>query len=117
MRFALVLAVFFTTLACVGFGPDQAAVEKVQSSWGGADQLYEWGDYVAAISRVESTKQYLPLIHDAFIRMCVTEGANNRIAAARAGEAYFTSHPGDAKGAAAAAALVQRTYPSHHNCP
>lgn len=105
------------TLACDSFGPNEGAVDKVQSSWGPAEDLIAKHDYSRALAELEATERYLPLIHDAFIRKCVAQGANLRLVSARAGAAYELRHPKDVTGATSAAHRAWVTFPMSHNCP
>jgi hypothetical protein len=104
-------------LACVIFGADQSAVDRVQSSWGPAEAAMRKGSYSQALDELRSTAQYLPTIHNPNTRRCVGEGANIRITSASAGQKYLATHPGDLAGAKVAADAAWRAFPMSHNCP
>lgn len=106
-----------TAIACTSFGADHAAVERVQSSWAPAEHLMAQHRYTAALAMLSDTEKFLPRIHDAFVRGCVGEGAGVRIASAKAGNAYLSSHPRDVAGAQLAARRAWTSYPMGHNCP
>jgi predicted Zn-dependent protease len=113
----LMLCSFATAVACGSFAADDAAVARVQSSWGPAEQMMAKGQYASALEMLQSSQKYLPLIRNTFIRSCVAEGADLRIVSARAGQEYLAGHPGDAKGAATAADRAWRAFPQRHDCP
>lgn len=119
-RFVIILALTSLLptvgLACVTFGADQSAVDRVQSSWGPAEAAIKKGSYSKALDELRSTAQYLPTIHDPNTRRCVGEGANIRITSASAGQKYLVAHPGDLAGARVAADAAWRAFPMSHNC-
>jgi hypothetical protein len=104
-------------IGCVSFGADQPAIDKVQSSWGPAEDEMDSGQYAAAVKELRSTLPFLSLIRDPFIRNCVADGANIRIIAASAGADYLVQSPYDKRGAKAAADRAWKAYPMRHNCP
>jgi hypothetical protein len=103
--------------ACVSFGADTKAVDKVQSSWDPAERLTSSGDYATAVKELEATARFLPSIKNAFIRGCVAGGSNIRIVSAKAGESYLSAHAGDLAGAKHAADVAWKSYPQRHDCP
>jgi len=82
---------------------DGAAIGKVQSSWAAGYQLTQAGEYVRALNVLRATSVYRRRVRDDGARKCVANGADNLIAAAAAGQAYLVVHPGDLRGAKAAA--------------
>lgn len=113
----LAASVPVAALACLDFGPDQPAINKVQSSWGPAEHLMAMGDYAQAVERLRATTQFLTSIQSAFIRGCVAEGANSRLAEANGGAVYLSMHAGDLTDATAAAQRALTNYPTRHDCP
>jgi len=113
------LALLFPSIvwACVHFGADQPAVDKVQASWEPGERLMDRHEYTQALAEFRSTEKDLPLIHNGFIRGCVAEGAQIRIVSAQAGSSYLKGHPGDVRGAQAAADHAWRAFPQRHDCP
>jgi hypothetical protein len=103
--------------ACATFGADQPAVDKVQQTWGSAEDDMKDGKYGEALKELRASETYLTAIRDVRTRNCVADGANVRIAAASAGEAYLSAHPGDFNGAKTAAHRAWQAYPIAHNCP
>ncbi len=113
----MALSVTVPVFACVQFGADQRAVERVQSSWAPAEQAMQAGEYAKALKELRATSALLPAIRKPFTRNCVAGGANNRIASAIAGQSFLVRHPNDHGGAKAAADRAWRSFPMSHNCP
>jgi hypothetical protein len=93
---------------------DQAAVERVQSSWMSGYSSIQAGDYARALRALRSSAASLRFIRDRTTRACVAAGANNLIASAAAGEAYLARHRADAAGAKVAAERARQVFLS---CP
>jgi hypothetical protein len=122
MRFAFVLVLIFAVFpcaasACVSFGKDQTAVDRVQSSWLPAARLEAVGDYAKALAELKATALFLPAIHNSFTRGCVAGGVNIREAEASAGATYLVQNPGDFAGAKTAAHVAWYHFPLRHDCP
>ena len=118
LAFGLALLYPAVGTACVTFGADQPAVDKVQASWGPGEELMDRHEYARALAEFRSTEKYIPLIHDALIRSCVAEGAQIRIVSASAGSAFLERHAGDVRGAQVAADRAWRSFPQQrHDCP
>jgi hypothetical protein len=103
--------------ACAHFGADTKAIDRVQSSWNTVAQDAAPRNYAREVALLESTARFLPEIHNAFIRGCVAEGANIRIASSKAGAQYLATHPRDTAGAKVAAERAWRNFPMRHDCP
>jgi hypothetical protein len=89
---------------------DDVAIAKVQSSWAAGYQLTQAGEYERALNVLRATSPYLRRVREDAARKCVANGADNLIASAAAGHAYLAAHPGDLRGAKAAASSAWHAF-------
>jgi hypothetical protein len=103
--------------ACVTTGHDDAAMDKVESSWPAADNADRDGSYASALAKLNATYVYVADIRTPKLRACVANATQGRIVSARAGAVYLAHHPGDRPGAKHAAALAWKAFPFMTTCP